>query len=104
MDQLVTETGLYTILTDVEASVNVRPLSSTSENPDDKNILPLTPCHIMLVRTLDTTPNEIHKGVEARKICCRQLEGKNKNIKQILECMEKEYLTNIRKFSKQNKI
>ena len=64
MDKLLTETEFYTVLTDVEASVNVRPLSSTSENPDDKNILPLTPSHIMLGRTLDTLPNEIHKGVE----------------------------------------
>ena len=47
MDKLLTETEFYTVLTDVEASVNVRPLSSTSENPDDKNILPLTPSHIM---------------------------------------------------------
>ena len=67
MDKLLTETEFYTVLTDLEASVNVRPLSSTSENPDDKNILPLTPSHIMLGRTLDTIPNEIHKGVEDKK-------------------------------------
>ena len=38
MDKLLTETEFYTVLTEVEASVNVRPLSRTSENPDDKNI------------------------------------------------------------------
>ena len=67
MDKLLTETEFYTVVTDVEASVNVNPLSITSENPDDKNILPLTPSHIMLGRTLDTIPNEIHKGVEDKK-------------------------------------
>ena len=48
MDKLLTETEFYTVLTDVEASVNVRTLSSTYENTDDKNILPLTSSHIML--------------------------------------------------------
>ena len=37
MDKLLTDTEYYTVLTDVEASVNVRPLSTTSENPDEKN-------------------------------------------------------------------
>ena len=67
MDKLLTETEFYTVLTDVEASVNVRPLSSTSENPDDKNILPLAPSHIMLGRTLDTIPNEYTKESKTKR-------------------------------------
>ena len=61
----------------------------------------------MLGRTLDTLPNEIHKGVEYKK--------KNKsavdNWKERMEisnkfwnAWKKEYLANIRKFSKQNNI
>ena len=38
MDKLLTETEFYKVSTDVEALVNVRPLSSTSENPYDKNV------------------------------------------------------------------
>ena len=40
-----TENELYTILTDIEAASNMRPLTVTSENPDDNNSIRLTLCH-----------------------------------------------------------
>ena len=41
--RLFTEGEMNTILTDCEAASNMRPLSITSENPEDNNLIPLTP-------------------------------------------------------------
>lgn len=49
MNQLLTETEFYAVLIEVKASVNMKPLSCTSENPDDKNLLPLTPSHMLRI-------------------------------------------------------
>lgn len=45
--KLFTESGLYTILTDCEAASNARPSEITSENPEDNNLLPITPSHLI---------------------------------------------------------
>ena len=107
MDKLLTETEFYTILTDVEASINLRPLSSTSENFDDKSILPLTPSHIMLGRAFDVLPNGMHKRVEVKKKSKSVGESWKETMKisnKFWDAWKKEYLANKRKFSKQNKI
>lgn len=44
----LTETAFYTILTDVDASVNSRPLAKLLESEDDENITFITPNHLIL--------------------------------------------------------
>ena len=61
---ILTETEFYTILTDVEASVNSRPLAKLSENADDGNISCITPNHLILGKSLRPIPNEIYKHIE----------------------------------------
>ena len=77
-------------------------LSSTSENPDDKNILPLTPSHIMLGRTLDTLPNSLHEDKKKQKSVVDSWKERMKISNKFWNAWKKEYLANIRKFSKQN--
>ena len=54
----------YTLLTDIEATLNSRPLAGISQNADDGNILPITPSHLIIDRSLKPLPTEIYKGVE----------------------------------------
>ena len=56
-----------TLLTDVEACVNSRPLGAISESPDDGNVIVLTPNHLLHGKTLKPIPTEIHRGVEKSK-------------------------------------
>ena len=50
---------MYTVLTDCEAASNIRPLSTTSEHPDDNSILPITPSHLVIGKSLSPLPTEI---------------------------------------------
>lgn len=61
---ILTETEFYTILIDVEASVNSRPLAKLCENADDGNISCITPNHLILGKSLRPIPNEIYKHIE----------------------------------------
>ena len=49
---ILTETEFYTILTDIEACVNSRPLAKLSENADDGNLSCITPSHLIIGKTL----------------------------------------------------
>ena len=51
---------MYTVLTDCEAASNMRPLSSTSENVDDNNLLPITPSHRLIGKELTPLPTDIN--------------------------------------------
>jgi hypothetical protein len=51
---LVTEDELYTILCEVEAHLNDRPLTDSSDSPDDDP--PLTPSQLLYGRRLDSVP------------------------------------------------
>ena len=62
--RILSEMDLYTLLTDIEATLNSSPLAGISENADDGNILPITPSHLIIGRSLKPLPTEIYKGVE----------------------------------------
>ena len=97
----MTANEFTTILTDVEATVNSRPLASLSENADDGNILVLTPNHLLHGKTLKPIPSEIYKGIENTKRD-RTLAEKWKERQAITEnfwnAWKKEYLTDLRKY------
>ena len=63
----MTETELYTILTEVEASTNMRPLTATSEGVDDNNILPITPAHLIIGQPLVPLPRSIESTTQTKK-------------------------------------
>ena len=56
---MLTEGEMYTVLTSCEAASNSRPLSTTSEHPDDNNLLPITPSHLTIGKSLNPLPHEI---------------------------------------------
>ena len=90
-----------TLLTDVEACINSRPLGAISESPDDGNVIVLTPNHLLHGKTLKPIPTEIHRGVEISKRD-KSLAEKWKERKTIIEnfwnAWKKEYLTDLRKY------
>ena len=57
--KVLTEGEMYTVLTSCEAASNSRPLSTTSEHPDDNNLLPITPSHLTIGKSLNPLPHEI---------------------------------------------
>ena len=66
--KIMTETELYTILTDVEASTNMRPLTATSEGVDDNNLLPITPSHLIIGQPLVPLPSSIESTTQTKKM------------------------------------
>ncbi|XP_073230048.1 uncharacterized protein [Porites lutea] len=53
-ESLVEEDVLATVLTEVEATLNSRPLCAVSDDPND--LQPLTPNHLLLQRTVSSSP------------------------------------------------
>jgi len=62
--KLFTESELYTILTDCEAASNARPLGITSESPEDNNLLPITPAHLIKGEAMIPLPTDIYAHQE----------------------------------------
>lgn len=50
---------MNTILTDCEATANMRLFRTTTENVDDTNLLPIKPSHLVLGRVLNPLPTYI---------------------------------------------
>ena len=46
--KILTDTEMYSVLSDCESSSNMRHLSSTSANADDQHLLPNTPSHLLI--------------------------------------------------------
>ena len=74
---------MYTILTDIEAASNMRPLTATSENPDDNNLLPITPCHLTIGQAVKPLPSEIYSHEEKEKKITKDLKERWKDRKQV---------------------
>ena len=55
---------MNTVLTDCEATRNIRPLSTISENADDNNLLPLPPCHPSLGKSFIPLTTDIRSYKE----------------------------------------
>ena len=101
-----TENELYTILTEIEAASNMRPLTVTSENLEDNNIIPLTPCHLIIGNAIRTLPGEIYSNKEKEKKITKDLTERWKERKQVSNnywnLWREEYLTTLRKLTKIN--
>ena len=68
-----TENELYTLLTEIEAARNMRPLTVTRDNPEDNNIIPITPCHLMIGDAIKQLPSEIYSHEEKEKKITKDL-------------------------------
>ena len=99
--KILSEMDFYTLLTDIEAALNSWPLAGISEDADDGNILPITPSHLIIGRSLKPLPTEIYKGIEEPKKNV-YLKERWKLRHQIMEkfwnSWKKEYLTELRKY------
>ena len=51
----------------------MRPLTVTSENPEDNNIIPLTPCHLIIGDAIRPLPSEIYSHEEKEKKITKDL-------------------------------
>ena len=58
---------MYTILTDFEAASNMRPLVTTSDNPEDNNLMPITPSHLIRGEAMNPLPTDIYANEEKDK-------------------------------------
>ena len=65
--RLFTENEMYTILTDCEAASNMRPLVTTSDNPEDNNLMPITPSHLIRGEAMNPLPTDIYAYEEKDK-------------------------------------
>ena len=72
------------IITDIEAASNMRLLTVISENPEDNNIIPLTPCHLIIGDAIRPLPSEIYSHEEKGKKLTKYLKERGKEKKQKL--------------------
>ncbi|XP_065068249.1 uncharacterized protein LOC135693649, partial [Rhopilema esculentum] len=61
-NQTVDDEGLHTLLCEVEAILNARPLTKVSDDPQDLNAI--TPNHLLLLRSSQQFPPGVFKGKE----------------------------------------
>ena len=82
----------------------MRPLTATSENPDDNNLLPITPCHLTIGQAIKPLPSEIYSHEEKEKKITKDLKERWKERKQVSNhywnLWREEYLTTLRKLTK----
>ena len=99
-----TENELYTIQTDIEAASNMRPLTVTSESPEDNNIIPITPSHLIIGNAIKPLPIEIYSHEEKEKKITKDLKERWKDRKQVSNhywnLWREEYLTTLRRLTK----
>ncbi|XP_076384507.1 uncharacterized protein LOC143263380 [Megalopta genalis] len=70
-DQRLTFEELYTLLTQIESSLNSRPLSPLSSDPTDLN--PLTPGHFLIGTALTTLPSDDLRDIKVTRLNRYQL-------------------------------
>ena len=100
--RLFTEGELNTILTDCEAASNMRPISATSENPEDDNLIPLTPCHLTVGEAIIPLPSEIYEYEEkhTKKTVKEKWKQRKLVANHYWKLWKEEYLTTLRILTK----
>ena len=102
---VLTETEFYTILTDIEACINSRPLAKLSENADDNNLSCITPSHLIIGKTLRPIPPDIHEQIEAPRQnmdLIKRWKLRDKIAKLFWSRWIKEYLSELRQYHNSN--
>ena len=91
----LTETELTTAIKQAEGQLNARPLLGISDNPDDDNILTLTPNHVDKLQALVPLPSSFHElsWQQLRKMSIKtRWEKRRKLQRQFFLCFQSEYL------------
>ena len=98
---MVTEDELHTVLCEIEADLNDRPLTSISDSVDDHQ--PLTPSQLMLGHRLDSVPVAIldpEEEFDPSMFTAELLTRRQRNVQRVLHHFQtrfrKEYLTILR--------
>jgi hypothetical protein len=98
---MVTEDELHTVLCEIEADLNDRPLTSISDSVDDYQ--PLTPSQLMLGYRLDSTPvatldpeEELDPSMFTADLLTRRQRNVQKVLSRFQTRFKKEYLTILR--------
>ena len=82
--QTLDEEGLHTVLCEVEAILNSRPITKSPTDPNDLEAL--TPNHLLLLKTHPSLPPGLSKG---GFVCCSQMETSTVHVQFVLEKMDK---------------
>ncbi len=88
---LVTYEEMYTILTQIEACLNSRPLSPLSIDPNDT--LPLTPAHFLIGDSLAALPQEDVQGFNSNSL--KRYHRMQQLLQQFWSRWSREYLTTL---------
>jgi hypothetical protein len=98
---MVTDDDLHTVLCEIEADLNDRPLTSISDSVDDCQ--PLTPSQLMLGYRLDSTPvatldpeEELDPSMFREELLTRRQKRVEKVLNHFQVRFRKEYLTTLR--------
>ena len=100
----VTLETLQTIVTEIEALINDRPLTYVS--PDIQDEEPLTPSHLLYGRRLTNTPylrqTSDESTTSGKQELCRRLNTQSTLMEHFSNRWKTEYLTSLREFHRQN--
>ena len=58
----------------------MRPLTVASECPEDNNIIPITPCHLIIGNAIKPLPSEIYSHEEKEKKITKDLKKRDGRI------------------------
>ena len=99
--KVLTESEMNTVLTDCEASCNMRPLSAISESADDNNLLSLTPSHLILGKALLPLPTDMNSYEDETIMGAKEKWRQRKHISnQYWRLWREEYLVQLRQLTK----
>lgn len=88
---LLTYEELYTVLTQIEAVANSRPLSPLSNDPHDLN--PITPSHFLIGRALTTAPDTNYLLTPDNRLSAFQ--HVQKLVQHFWKCWKSEYVSQL---------
>ena len=103
-DVHMTESEFNTALKIAQGKMNQRPLVAISDNPDDQNLLTLTPAHLKLGKALMSLPSDFDKLDDVANLSIKSRWEQRKRLqRKIFLRFKDEYILNLSKLQSKNK-